>query len=78
MIKVFDRETASELGTITEDQLNFLIEHLEEEDSRDQDYYVDKSTIELLVQKGADQELLDLIQTALGDRQGMEIMWEDA
>ena len=55
-----------------------MFEHLEEEDSRDQDYYVDKSTIELLVQKGADQELLDLIQTALGDRQGMEIMWEDA
>ena len=77
MIKLFDRETASELGRITEDQLNFLIEHLEEEDTRDQDYYIDKNTIEILVQKGIDQELLDLLTEALGNQEGMEIMWED-
>ena len=31
MVRLFDRETASEVGTITEDQLDFLIAHLEEE-----------------------------------------------
>ncbi len=77
MIKLFDRETASEVGTITEDQLDFLITHLEEEGTRDQDYYIDGETIEMLVGKGMDSELQELLKNALGGRKDMEIMWED-
>ena len=78
MIKLFDRETASEMGTITEDQLDFLIAHLEEEDTRDQDYYIDGETIEMLAGKGMDSELQELLKNALGSRKDMEIMWEDS
>ena len=78
MIKLFDRETASEVGTITEDQLDFLIAHLEEEDTRDQDYYIDGETIEMLAGKGMDSELQELLKSALGSRKDMEIMWEDS
>ena len=78
MIKLFDRETASEVGTITEDQLDFLIAHLEEEDTRDQDYYIDRKTIEMLAGKGMDSELQELLENALGKRKDMEIMWEDS
>ena len=78
MIKIFDRETASEVGTITEDQLDFLIAHLEEEGTRDQDYYINGETIEMLAGKGMDSELQELLKNALGNRKDMEIMWEDA
>jgi len=77
MIEVFDRETGSKIGRISEEQLDFLIANLEEESTRDQDYYIDGATIETLVGKGMDGELTDLLKKALGKRAGMEILWED-
>ena len=77
MIKIFDRETGSSLGSITEDQLDFLIANLEEESTRDQDYYIDAATIENLAGKGMDRELTEFLKTALGKRPAMEIIWED-
>lgn len=77
MIEVFDRETGSSIGNITEDQLEFLMEHLVEEDNRDQDYYIDKGTIEMLAERGVDPVLRDLLIKALGKRDSMEILWED-
>jgi processive 1,2-diacylglycerol beta-glucosyltransferase len=78
MIRLFDRETASEIGTITEDQLDFLIANLEEEETRDQDYYINGETIQMLVEKGMDGELHELLENALGNRKDMEVLWEDA
>jgi len=77
MIEVFDRENGSSLGNITEDQLDFLIKNLEEEAYRDQDYYIDKKTIDVLVEKGMDSELQNFLRSALGKREAMEILWED-
>ena len=77
MIEVFDREYGSSLGNITEDQLDFLIKNLEEEAYRDQDYYIDKKTIDVLVEKGMDSELQNFLRSALGKREAMEILWED-
>ena len=76
MIEVFDRENGSSLGNITEDQLDFLIKNLEEEAYRDQDYYIDKKTIDILVEKGMDSELQSFLRSALGKREAMEILWE--
>ena len=77
MIEIFDRETGSKVGRISEEQLDFLIANLEEESNRDQDYYIDGATIEGLVGKGMDGELTDLLKKTLGKRAGMEIIWED-
>ncbi len=75
-IKLFDNETGAALGTITESQLQFLIDQLEEETSDDQDYYLIPRTLELLEQRGADAELLSLLKSGLGEREGFEIRWE--
>ena len=77
MIKVFDRQSGSSIGSITEEQLDFLIANLEEESTRDQDYYIDSNTIEMLIEKGMDTELQDFLRSALGKRASMEILWED-
>lgn len=77
MIKIYDKETGSTLGTITEDQLQFLIDQLEEEDSEDRDYYVTKDTLDMLEQKGIDTELLKFLRNALGNRESVEILWEE-
>lgn len=77
MIEIFDRESGSSIGNITEEQLDFLIANLEEESTRDQDYYLDKNTIDMLAGKGMDPELLAFLNSALGKRESMEILWED-
>ena len=75
MIRVRDKDTGEELGTISEEQLRFLADQLEEEFSEDNDYYIDASLLQLFEQRGADSDLLTLLKTALGSREGVEIQW---
>ena len=77
MIQVYDKNTRVMLGTITQEQLKFLVAQLEEESTTDQDYYIDAATIEMLQTAGADPDLLQLLQDAVGDRKGIEILWEE-
>lgn len=75
MIELRDKETGKTLGTITEDQLAFLVERLEEETAGDQDYYLDAATLDALEQGGMDPQLATLLRAGLGEREGMEVAW---
>jgi processive 1,2-diacylglycerol beta-glucosyltransferase len=74
-ITLYDNDSGAELGTLAEEQLQFLIDQLEEETSDDQDYYLNPATVELLEKRDADSELLALLRRALGDKEGVEIRW---
>ena len=58
MPKLYDKDTGAWLGTITEEQLQFLIDQLEEESSEDQDYYINEATLEIFEGAGADPALV--------------------
>ena len=75
MIRLFDAESDAPLGTITEAQLEFLMDELEEESSTDRDYYINVATVDMLEEDGADPALLALLREALSDREDMEIRW---
>lgn len=75
MIRMFDNDTGAELGEITPDQLQFLIDQLEEESLEDQDYYLNRATIEMLEREGGDSALIEMLRGALGDQDGVEIRW---
>ncbi len=77
MIDLYDNETQSLLGQITEVQLRSLIDNLEETGRSDRDYYLDVSTLELLEEEGADAAVVQLLRDALRDREGMEVRWEE-
>ena len=77
MITLYDTESGAAVGRITETQLRFLTDQLEEEWSGDTDYYFTADTLELLEQQGADSTLLSMLRTALGARDGIEIRWAD-
>ena len=51
MIDVFDKQSGVQIGSITEAQLQFLIDQLEEEHEKDQDYYINRATLEMLARK---------------------------
>ena len=63
MIQLHDKETGKALGSITEAQLQFLKEQLEEESARDQDYYVNADTIDTFEKNGADPGLVALLRS---------------
>jgi hypothetical protein len=69
-------DTGTEIGTITDKQLAFLVEQLEEEHEEDQDYYIDRETLELLSDNGCEPELLAMLEKAIGDDEEMDIAWE--
>jgi len=75
MIQLRNKETGALIGDITEEQLQFLIDYLEEESDEDTDYYLNRATLELLKEKGLDAPFLKLLEEAFGDREDLEIEW---
>ena len=69
-------DTGAVIGEITEGHLAFLVEQLEEEHDEDQDYFIDRDTLELMSDNGADPELLAMLEKAIGDDDSMNIAWE--
>ena len=76
MIDLYNAATNAVLGSISEAELQMLLDRLEEESLQDQDYYIDDATIELLADGGASEHLLGLLRRALGSSEGVEIRWQ--
>jgi len=75
MIQLQVKDTGDVLGEISEEDLQFLIDNLEEESSDDTDYYIDRTTVELFQEAGASDKLIYLLEQALGDNDDAEIAW---
>lgn len=75
MIHIYEKETNTMVGQITEEQLKFLVDHLEEESPEDRDYYINRETIDLFETQGAEPALIALLRQSLGSREDMEIYW---
>ena len=75
MITLLNKENNQKIGNISEDQLQFLIDQLEEEDNKDQDYYLSRDTLDLLKVNGADSQLIKMLAEALGSKNDLDIIW---
>ena len=75
MVQLFDKQSGAEVGTLTDDQFQFLVDHLEEESTDDDDYYLNRSTVDLLESAGGDAQLVQVLRRALGDRDDMDLRW---
>ena len=65
------------LGSITENQLDFLIDNLEEEFAEDEEYWINQDTIDYLRDLGADEGLLQLLEKAIaGSEEGVDITYQ--
>ena len=65
-VAIFDQRTGVLLGALDEQQFAFLSSQLEKESPDDDNYYINQTLIESLRLRGADDELLDLLQQAIG------------
>jgi hypothetical protein len=78
MIRLYDATTGAPIGSITEAQLAFLEEHLEEESAEDQDYWINAEVLDFFEEHGGDAGLITLLRGALAGRDDMEIRWQRA
>jgi hypothetical protein len=76
-IKLYNAGTNALLGEITPEQLQFLQDQFEEEWSGDQDYYLNRATLDMLKDAGADSSLLALLERALGTGGEGDIRWSE-
>jgi hypothetical protein len=76
MPRLLRLDNGEEIGTITDAQLKFLVDNLEEEHDNDKDYYIDKDTLEVLSDNGIDAELLAMLEKAMGNDDELDIIWE--
>ena len=76
MIDLYNSETNQLIGSITDGDLQVLVDCLEEESSTDQDYYINAATIDLLGDGRASDHLLGLLRRALGSSDGVEVRWQ--
>lgn len=75
MITLRIKDSGAVLGTISEADLQSLVDVLEEESPTDTDYHIQAGTIALLEEEGASAELLALLRRALGTLAGVDVEW---
>lgn len=77
MPRLIRLDTGDEIGSINAEQLKFLVAQLEEENDDDMNYFIDRDTLELLSDNGADPELLAILEKGLAGDDEMDIAWEE-
>lgn len=76
MPRLYEKPSGQFLGTVSESDIQTLVDQLEEEHHADEDYFVDSATIDLLEEAGASAGLISLLRAAVGDSEGIEVRYE--
>jgi hypothetical protein len=74
-VELIDSESGRPVGTVSDQEFQFLVDALEEESPTDRDYYISAETVDMLEEDGADPRLITLLRAAVGLREGAEIRW---
>src|SRR5262249_49168491 len=75
-IHLYIKDPRKDLGVITEEQLQVLVDLLEEEDDEDQDYWIDADILDYLAEEGADPALIGLLRPHVTEDDGVEVEWK--
>jgi hypothetical protein len=76
MIDLYNDATKQLIGSITDADLQVLIDALEEESAEDRDYFVDAATVDVIADGRASNHLVDLLRGAIGNGTGVDIRWK--
>lgn len=76
MARLYNKKTNVLLGELSESDVDCLVDVLEEEDSKDVDYFIDLDTVDILEDNGASQQLVTMLRAAIGATEGVDVRWE--
>ncbi len=76
MIRLYNKDSSALIGEISEDQLQTLIDLFEEEDTKDQDYFINADSLQFMKEKQADEALIAMLEPLADNEEGLEIEWK--
>ena len=76
MFELYEKGTGQYLGQISDKEMKFLNDHLEEEGIGDDDYYISRPVLEMLKENDAPAGLASLIENAMGSNDDVEIRFK--
>jgi hypothetical protein len=76
MIDLYVVQTNQLLGSVTDADLQVLVDALEEESAEDHDYYITPATIDFIADGRASDHLVGLLRRAVGSSEGVDVRWE--
>jgi hypothetical protein len=76
MPRIYNKKSNVLLGEISESDIDCLVDVLEEEDSKDVDYFIDLDTVDILEDNGASLDLVTMLRAAIGATEGVDVRWE--
>lgn len=76
MPRLYNKKNNVLLGELSESDVDCLVDVLEEEDSKDVDYFIDLDTVDILEDNGASQQLVTMLRAAIGATEGVDVRWE--
>jgi hypothetical protein len=76
MVRLFDSDSDTPIGEITEAQLDFLQEELIEESIDSYTYNLSPAALDSLENSGGDPVLMTMLRKALAGRSSMEVRYE--
>lgn len=78
MINLYLKDSSTPIGSISDEELQYMVEQLEEESLEDRDYAITPMEIQYFETHGASPHLLDLLRQALGGRDEVTLRWSRA
>jgi hypothetical protein len=75
-VHLFDMATEQEIGLLSDEQFQFLQQHLEAEGPDDDDYYINRETLDLFQEQGGDPAVVGMLRTAMGARADIDVRWQ--
>jgi hypothetical protein len=76
MVHIYNDATDELIGSISEEDFQFMQSDLEEESLEDTNYYINQATVDMFEQQGASMALVALLRAALGGAEDMDIRWK--
>jgi hypothetical protein len=63
------------LADLSDADLARMVEVMEEESSKDTDYFIDLGTVDLLRRAGTSERVTSALETAIGASEGIDVVW---
>ena len=76
MTALYLKSANQKLVELIDNDLLCMQNVMEEESSKDRDYFIDLSTVEMLKNAGATEGLLDTLTKAIGESEGIDVEWK--
>ncbi|MCX7110744.1 MAG: galactosyldiacylglycerol synthase [Proteobacteria bacterium] len=71
-------DTKEVIGSVTDEELDEIVDALTEESDDDQDYYIDADTIEYMEVLDVSPHIIVMLKAALGGKESIEFEWVKA